>query len=100
MLDWGFSLRLLVSETLSVWVLFFLFDFSMAETKLIPGFRFHPTDVELVMYFLKRKIIGRKFPFDVIAELDIYKYAPWDLPGMNWTLKPWLRVVVHLRFLR
>ncbi|KEH35592.1 NAC domain-containing protein 82 isoform X3 [Medicago truncatula] len=32
------------------------------------------------MYFLKRKILGRKFPFNVIDELDIYKYAPWDLP--------------------
>ncbi|MCH97340.1 NAC domain-containing protein [Trifolium medium] len=47
----------------------------MAEPKLIPGFRFHPTDVELVMYFLMRKIMGRKFPFDVIAELDIYNPA-------------------------
>ncbi|XP_057418616.1 NAC domain-containing protein 82-like isoform X2 [Lotus japonicus] len=35
------------------------------------------------MYFLKRKILGRKFPFDVIAELDIYKYAPWDLPDKS-----------------
>lgn len=77
---------LLVSEAISVWVSFsflFFFDFSMAETKLIPGFRFHPTDVELVMYFLKRKVMGRKFPYDVIAELDIYKYAPWDLPGLD-----------------
>ncbi|KAJ1401282.1 NAC domain [Sesbania bispinosa] len=55
----------------------------MAETKLIPGFRFHPTDVELVKYFLKRKVLGRKFPFDVIAEIDIYKYAPWDLPDKS-----------------
>ncbi|XP_045820577.1 NAC domain-containing protein 82-like isoform X1 [Trifolium pratense] len=55
----------------------------MAEPKLIPGFRFHPTDVELVMYFLKRKIMGRKFPVDVITELDIYKYAPWDLPDKS-----------------
>ncbi|XP_027335856.1 NAC domain-containing protein 82-like isoform X2 [Abrus precatorius] len=55
----------------------------MAETKLIPGFRFHPTDVELVEYFLKRKVLGKKFPFDIIAELDLYKYAPWDLPDMS-----------------
>ncbi|RDX94923.1 NAC domain-containing protein 82 [Mucuna pruriens] len=55
----------------------------MAETKLIPGFRFHPTDVELIEYFLKRKVKGKKFPFDVIAELDLYKYAPWDLPDMS-----------------
>jgi len=25
--------------------------------------------------------MGKKFHNDVIAELDIYKYAPWDLPG-------------------
>lgn len=83
MLDWGLvKFSSLVSKAVLVWV-FFLFFFSMAETKLIPGFRFHPTDVELVKYFLKRKVTGRKFPFDVIAELDIYKYAPWDLPGLH-----------------
>lgn len=53
----------------------------MAIPKLIPGFRFHPTGVELIKYFLKRKVMGKKFHADVIAELDIYKYAPWDLPG-------------------
>lgn len=51
--------------------------------KLIPGFRFHPTGVELVVYFLKRKVMGKKFCDGVIAELDIYKYAPWDLPDMS-----------------
>ncbi|KAE9608693.1 hypothetical protein Lal_00020799 [Lupinus albus] len=50
---------------------------------MIPGFRFHPTDVELVKYFLKRKLLGKKFPFDVIAEVEIYKYAPWDLPDKS-----------------
>lgn len=53
----------------------------MAKTKLIPGFRFHPTDVELLKYFLKRKVMGKKFLVNVIAEVDIYKYAPSDLPG-------------------
>ena len=52
----------------------------MAAMKSIPGYRFHPTDVELVQYFLKRKVMGKRFPCDVIAELDIYKYPPWDLP--------------------
>ncbi|OIW19984.1 hypothetical protein TanjilG_31861 [Lupinus angustifolius] len=50
---------------------------------MIPGYRFHPTDVELVKYFLKRKLLGKKFPFDVIAEVEIYKYAPWDLPDIS-----------------
>lgn len=53
----------------------------MGKTKLIPGFRFHPTEFELVKYYLKRKIMGKKFPIQVIAELDVYKYSPWDLPG-------------------
>lgn len=65
----------------------------MAKTKLIPGFRFHPTDVELLKYFLKRKIMGKKFFVDVIAEVDIYKYAPWDLPGKQGKL-----TVLCLRF--
>ncbi|KAI4345093.1 hypothetical protein L6164_012256 [Bauhinia variegata] len=55
----------------------------MAKTKLVPGFRFHPTDVELVKYYLKRKVMGKKFSVDVIAEVDIYKYVPWDLPDKS-----------------
>lgn len=55
----------------------------MAISKLIPGFRFHPTGVELVVYFLKRKVMGKKFYDGVIAELDIYKYDPRDLPGLS-----------------
>ncbi|KAJ0097903.1 hypothetical protein Patl1_27905 [Pistacia atlantica] len=55
----------------------------MGKTSLPPGFRFHPTDVELVMYYLKRKVMGRKFDFDAIAEVDIYKCAPWDLPVLS-----------------
>ena len=46
-----------------------------------PGVRFNPTDVELVMFFLLRKVMGRKCPVEVIAEVDVYKVSPWDLPG-------------------
>lgn len=55
----------------------------MAKTSLPPGFRFHPTDVELIKYYLKRKVMGRKLQFEAIAEVDIYKYAPWDLPDKS-----------------
>ncbi|XP_002517259.2 NAC domain-containing protein 82 [Ricinus communis] len=51
--------------------------------KLSPGFRFHPTDVELVKYYLKRKVLGKRFHMEAIAEVDIYKYAPWDLPNKS-----------------
>ncbi|RRT42055.1 hypothetical protein B296_00057384 [Ensete ventricosum] len=54
-----------------------------------PGFRFHPTDEEIVLYYLKRKICGRRFRLAMIGDADVYKWEPWELPGMNRHL-PWL----------
>ncbi|KAK1283440.1 NAC domain-containing protein 78 [Acorus calamus] len=48
-----------------------------------PGFRFHPTDEELVLYYLKRKVSGKPFRFDAISEVDLYKVEPWDLPARS-----------------
>lgn len=56
---------------------------SAASTSLAPGFRFHPTDEELVRYYLKRKICGKSFRFDAISDIEIYKFEPWDLPGQS-----------------
>ncbi|RWW76306.1 hypothetical protein BHE74_00015613 [Ensete ventricosum] len=53
----------------------------MAPVTLPPGFRFHPTDEELVAYYLKRKINGYRFELEIIPEVDLYKCEPWDLPG-------------------
>lgn len=53
----------------------------MAPVSLPPGFRFHPTDEELVAYYLKRKINAKKIELDIIPEVDLYKCEPWDLPG-------------------
>ncbi|KAL6527237.1 hypothetical protein OROGR_016327 [Orobanche gracilis] len=50
---------------------------------LTPGFRFHPTDEELVLYYLKRKICCKRHRLDVIGETDVYKWDPEDLPGMS-----------------
>lgn len=52
-------------------------------TALAPGFRFHPTDEELVIYYLKRKVAGKPFRFNAISEVDIYKSEPWDLAGWS-----------------
>ena len=54
----------------------------VAATALAPGFRFHPTDEELVSYYLKRKVLGKPVRFDAIGEVDIYKHEPWDLAGV------------------
>lgn len=47
-----------------------------------PGFRFHPTDEELVDYYLRKKITSRRIDLDVIKDVDLYKIEPWDLQGM------------------
>ncbi|XP_065853941.1 NAC domain-containing protein 54 [Euphorbia lathyris] len=52
----------------------------MAPMSLPPGFRFHPTDEELVAYYLDRKINGRTIELEIIPEVDLYKCEPWDLP--------------------
>ncbi|KAI3712841.1 hypothetical protein L1987_71408 [Smallanthus sonchifolius] len=44
-----------------------------------PGFRFHPTDEELVGYYLRKKIASQKIDLDVIREIDLYRIEPWDL---------------------
>ncbi|KZV27169.1 protein FEZ [Dorcoceras hygrometricum] len=49
---------------------------------MLPGFRFHPTDEELVGFYLRRKLEQRPLPIELIKQVDIYKYDPWDLPKL------------------
>lgn len=51
------------------------------QPNLPPGFRFHPTDEELVVHYLKKKTISAPLPVAIIAEVDLYKFDPWELPG-------------------
>ncbi|KAF8411755.1 hypothetical protein HHK36_004313 [Tetracentron sinense] len=53
-----------------------------SELQLPPGFRFHPTDEELVMHYLCRKCASQSIAVPIIAEIDLYKYNPWQLPAM------------------
>ncbi|ONK81861.1 uncharacterized protein A4U43_C01F33620 [Asparagus officinalis] len=48
-----------------------------------PGFRFHPTDEELVLYYLKRRICGRRLKLRMIGDVDVYKWDPWELPDKS-----------------
>nr|XP_027186315.1 NAC domain-containing protein 7 [Cicer arietinum] len=43
-----------------------------------PGFRFHPTDEELVDYYLRKKIASRRIDLDVIKDVDLYKIEPFE----------------------
>lgn len=50
--------------------------------KFPAGFRFHPTDEELVVHYLCRKCASLSISVPIIAEIDLYKFDPWQLPGM------------------
>ncbi|KAK7247611.1 hypothetical protein RIF29_42497 [Crotalaria pallida] len=51
------------------------------ELELPPGFRFHPTDDELVNHYLCRKCAAQSIAVPIIKEIDLYKFDPWHLPG-------------------
>jgi hypothetical protein len=53
------------------------------ESCVPPGFRFHPTEEELVGYYLARKVASQKIDLDIIQEVDLYRIEPWDLQGMQ-----------------
>lgn len=55
------------------------------EDNSIPGFRFYPTEEELISFYLHNKLEGEKEHLNrvinrVIPLLDIYEFNPWDLP--------------------
>ncbi|XP_076952322.1 NAC domain-containing protein 2-like [Bidens hawaiensis] len=50
------------------------------NSSLPPGFRFHPTDEELIMYYLRNQSLSKPCPVSIIPEVDIYKFDPWELP--------------------
>ncbi|XP_010526278.1 PREDICTED: protein CUP-SHAPED COTYLEDON 1-like [Tarenaya hassleriana] len=51
------------------------------EEALPPGFRFHPTDEELISYYLVNKIADANFTGKAIADVDLNKSEPWELPA-------------------
>ncbi|KAL9248197.1 hypothetical protein vseg_021549 [Gypsophila vaccaria] len=56
-------------------------DALLGSKLLPPGFRFHPTDEELFMFYLKRKVMGKSLRHQIMSEVDVNKFAPWELPA-------------------
>jgi hypothetical protein len=63
------------------------------ETRLPPGFRFYPSDEELVCHYLHNKVTSRRFagasPAGTMIEVDLHVHEPWELPGLlisNWQI--------------
>ncbi|CAJ1973108.1 unnamed protein product [Sphenostylis stenocarpa] len=52
------------------------------EQGLPPGFRFHPTDEELVTFYLASKVFNGSFTSVKFAEVDLNRCEPWELPDV------------------
>ncbi|KAJ7971623.1 NAC domain containing protein [Quillaja saponaria] len=61
----------------------------MENMNLAPtGFRFYPTEEELVSFYLHNKLEGKREDLNrvmdrIIPVADIYAYNPWDLPQIS-----------------
>ena len=53
------------------------------QSQVPPGFRFHPTEEELLQYYLRKKVSYEKIDLDVIRDVDLNKLEPWDIQGYH-----------------
>ncbi|KAK1430988.1 hypothetical protein QVD17_14155 [Tagetes erecta] len=53
----------------------------MTQLNLPPGFRFFPTDEELMVQYLCPKVAGNDRPLQIIGDVNLYKFDPWELPS-------------------
>ena len=59
------------------------------QSQVPPGFRFHPTEEELLNYYLRKKVLYEKIDLDVIRDVDLNKLEPWDIQGCASYLVHW-----------
>lgn len=50
------------------------------ESTLPPGFRFHPSDEELVRHYLHKKVSNGRDTEGTMVEVDLHTSEPWELP--------------------
>ena len=53
------------------------------QSQVPPGFRFHPTEEELLHHYLRKKVAFERIDLDVIREVDLNKLEPWDIQGIH-----------------
>lgn len=51
------------------------------QSTLPPGFRFCPSDEELVCYYLYKKVANERVLGGTLVEVDLHTREPWELPG-------------------
>ncbi|OEL28468.1 Protein CUP-SHAPED COTYLEDON 1 [Dichanthelium oligosanthes] len=50
------------------------------ESTLPPGFRFYPSDEELVCHYLLKKVANERIAQGTLVEVDLHAREPWELP--------------------
>jgi hypothetical protein len=53
------------------------------ESTLPPGFRFYPSDEELVCHYLHKKVANERIAQGTLVEVDLHAREPWELPGQS-----------------
>ncbi|EEF36295.1 NAC domain-containing protein 86 [Ricinus communis] len=66
---------------------------NLEELDLPYGYRFRPSKAELLVHYLKRKIMGEQLPANVIPTIDVYACNPEQLPFRLFT-----RGISHIWF--
>ncbi|KAG2389747.1 Protein FEZ NAC domain-containing protein [Vigna angularis] len=56
---------------------------------LAKGIAIRTNDEDLVSFYLQRKLHKKPISIDLINQIDIYKYDPWDLPKLLWHIWLW-----------
>ncbi|WVZ20434.1 hypothetical protein V8G54_007756 [Vigna mungo] len=69
------------------------------EQGLPPGFRFHPTDEELITFYLASKVFNGCFTTVKFAEVDLNRCEPWELPGIYSSAQTLTRRVCMFSFI-
>lgn len=54
----------------------------LAFSRMPPGFRFQPTDEQLVVDYLQRRTAAQPCVTPDITDIDVYNVDPWQLPAM------------------
>lgn len=52
-------------------------------TRYPPGYRFIPTDQELVGHYLRKKLAQEELPINMRNEIELYKHNPEELAGFE-----------------
>jgi hypothetical protein len=58
-------------------------DTNSDDLELPPGFRFHPSDEEIITFYLRPKVLNGSFIAHAIGHADINSSEPWELPGKH-----------------